>query len=273
MLKLAVIGAQSLLGRELATALESKASVVPLSTGPLSREEEEGDLVIFAPDPVMLEGLDAVVLADTPPEGLLEPFPGRVLDLRSVEKPLGDAMPVLGAWPKGVKALHGRPALEQVLALLPKLIGGLGDVGGTHLRAVAHLGDTGLEGLHAQTLAVLNGEDPDTQVLGYRAAFEAVPQAPRGSLIEVRVPVFHGDLLLLNLRASEGQKLSKLDAPEGVAWVDHAPSSRDVAVSPDLLAHLAPSADGRSAMLVLGFDPILWGVLRPALRVLGLMEG
>ncbi len=273
MLKLAVIGAQSLLGRELATALETRASVAPLTTGPLTREEEEGDLVLFAPTPELVEGLDAVILADTPPEGLLDAFPGRVLDLRpGVEKPLGEAMPVLGGWPAGVRLLHGRPALEQVLALLPKLLSGISEVGGTHLRAVAHLGDAGLEGLHAQTLSVLNGEDPDTGVLGYRAAFEAVPQAPRGNLVEVRVPVFHGDLLLLNLRASEGQKLTRFEAPEGVAWVEHAPSSRDVAVTSELLAHFSPSADGRSGVLVLGFDPILWGVLRPAMRVLGLME-
>ncbi|HJU84471.1 MAG TPA: hypothetical protein VJ600_09690 [Holophagaceae bacterium] len=274
MLKLAVIGAQSLLGRELATALETRASVVPLSTGPLTLEQEEGDLVIFPPEPVMLEGLDVVVLADDPPPGLLDPFQGRILDLRpGVEKPLGEPLPVIGTWPKGAKVLHGRPALEQVLALLPRLVSGLGEVGGTHLRAVAHLGDLGLEGLHAQTLAVLQGEDPDTAVLGYRAAFEAVPQTPRGSLLEVRVPVFHGDLLVLHLRAAEGKVLAKAETPEGVAWMDQPPSSRDVAVTSDLLAHFHPSAEGRTAVLTLGFDPILWGVLRPTMRVLGLMEG
>jgi hypothetical protein len=55
MLKLAVIGAQTLLGRELVNALEAReASVVPLSTGPLTLEEEEGDLVVFAPTPALL---------------------------------------------------------------------------------------------------------------------------------------------------------------------------------------------------------------------------
>ena len=274
MLKLAVIGAQSLVGRELVLALESKASVVPLTTGPLTRDQEVGDLVLFAPAPVMLEGLDAALLVETPPEGFLDGFPGRILDLRPApENPCGQAMPVVGGWPKDERILHGRSALDQVLALLPQLVTGLGEVSGTHLRAVAHLGDAGLEGLHAQTLAVLNGADPDTETLGYRAAFEAVPQMPRGSLMEVRMPVFHGDLLLLHLRAAEGKTLAKLDAPSGVAWIEHPPSSREVAVNSDLLAHFSPVSEGRSAVLTLGFDPILWGVLRPAMRLFGLMEG
>lgn len=274
MLKLAVIGAQTLLGRELVGALEPQdCSVLPLATGTLTREEEEGDLVMFAPIPALLEGLDAVILVDTPqdPE-LLAAFPGRILDLREEADPkaAGDPTPLAGTWPPTVLRYRGRPALDQVLALLPKLVSGLGEVGGTHLRSVAHLGDRGVDGLVAQSHAVMHGEDPNTEALGYRQAFELVPQAPRGSLLEVRTPTFHGDLLILTLRAAEGQSLAKLDAPEGVKWVEAPPSSRDVAVSSELLAHLAPGPEGRTALLTLGFDPILWGVLRPTLRLLGL---
>jgi hypothetical protein len=89
--------------------------------------------------------------------------------------------------------------------------------------------------------------------------------------MEIRVPSFHGDLLVLQVRAAEGQCLVKKEAPGGVKWVESAPSSRDVAVSSDLLAYADLSADGKAAMLTLGFDPVLWGVLRPAMRVLGLM--
>jgi len=277
MLKLAVIGAQTLLGRELVGALEaSDASVVPLSTGPLTLAEEEGDLVMFAPDPALLEGLDVVLVADTPGPGQLDTFHGRLLDLRPEPDAKMEPMPLAGPWPKEAPALRARPALEQVLALLPSLVDHLGEVAGTHLRPVAWLGDRGLDGLVEQTLSVLNGEDPDPAKLGYRQAFEVVPVPPlagKGRLMEIRVPVFHGDLLVLHLRAQEGQTLAKKGAPLGVRWVDAPPSSRDVAVSPDLLAHLEPSADGRSATLTLGFDPILWGILRPAMRVLGLMEG
>jgi len=275
MLKLAVIGAQTLLGRELVNALEAReASVVPLSTGPLTVEEEIGDLVVFAPSQLLLEGLDAVILADTPDPVLLAEFPGRILDLRAEPEAKTEPMPLAGPWPKDVKALRGRPALEQVLALLPSLLDGLGDVGGTHLRSVAWMGDRGLDGLVEQTLAVLNGEDPDLAKLGYRQAFEVVPVTPpagRGRLMEVRVPSFHGDLLILQIRAAEGKALAKKDAPAGVKWVDHAPSSRDVAVCADLLAHLDQAPDGKAAMVTLGFDPVLWGILRPAMRVLGLM--
>lgn len=276
MLKLAVIGAQTLLGRELVGALEAQdASVVPLSIGALTLEEEEGDLVVFAPDRALLEGLDAVVLADSPDPEFLAAFPGRILDLRAEPDPKTDPMPLAGSWPKGAKVLRGRPALEQVLALLPTLLKGLGDVGGTHLRSVAWMGDRGLDGLVEQTLAVLNGEDPDLAKLGYRQAFEVVPVAPaagKGRLLEIRVPSFHGDLLVLQIRAAEGQTLVKNEAPAGVSWVDAPPSSRDVAVSANLLAHLDVASDGKAGVLTLGFDPVLWGVLRPTLRVLDLMN-
>ncbi|MBK9797414.1 MAG: hypothetical protein IPP58_13135 [Holophagaceae bacterium] len=275
MLKLAVIGAQTLLGRELVGALEAReASVLPLSIGALTVEEEVGDLVVFAPSRLLLEGLDAVILADTPDMELLEGFPGRILDLRPEPEGRIEALPLTGPWPEGVKSLRGRPALEQVLALIPSLLEGVGEVAGTHLRSVAWMGDRGLDGLVEQTLAVLNGEDPDLTKMGYRAAFEVVPVTPvvgKGRLMEIRVPSFHGDLLILHLRAAEGKTLAKLEAPGGAKWVDSAPSSRDVAISAELLAHLDLTGDGRAAVLSLGFDPVLWGVLRPTLRVFGLM--
>jgi hypothetical protein len=275
MLKLAVIGAQTLLGRELVLALEAReASVLPLSIGALTVEEEVGDLVVFAPSRLLLEGLDAVILADTPDFELLEGFPGRILDLRPEPEARIEALPLAGPWPPDTKSLRGRPAVEQVLALIPSLLDGLGEVGGTHLRSVAWLGDRGLDGLVEQTLAVLNGEDPDLTKMGYRQAFEVVPVTPvvgKGRLMEIRVPSFHGDLLILQIRAGEGQVLTKKEAPVGVKWVDSAPSSRDVAISPDLLAYVDFSGDGKAAVLTLGFDPVLWGVLRPTMRVFGLM--
>ena len=275
MLKLAVIGAQSLLGRELVSALEAcEASVVPLSVGALTVDEEVGDLVVFAPSQLLLEGLDAVLLVATPDPALLEGFPGRILDLRAEPEARIDAAPLAGTWPQGTKSLRGRPALEQVLALIPSLVEGVGEVGGTHLRSVAWLGDRGLDGLVEQTLAVLNGEDPQPGKLGYRQAFEVVPVSPvvgKGRLMEIRVPSFHGDLLVLQVRAQEGHTLAKKEAPAGVQWVDAAPSSRDVAVSADLLAHFDLASDSTAAVLTLGFDPVLWGVLRPTLRLLGLM--
>jgi hypothetical protein len=273
MLKLAVVGAQTLLGRELVQSLEPQdCSVLPLSTGALTQAEEDGDLVVFAPVPSLLEGLDVVILADTPqdPE-LFAAFSGRILDLREEPDAKLDPMPLSGTWPKGVKAFRGRPALEQVLALLPSLVDGCAEVAGTHLRSVACLGDRGLEGLMEQSVAVLNGQDPDTEKLGYRAAFEVVPQAPRGSLIEVRVPAFHGDLLVLHLRGNEGIALVQKEAPAGVRWTEAPPSSREVAVSSDLLAHLTLTSAGRTGLLTLGYDPILWGILRPTLRLLGVM--
>ena len=272
MLKLAVIGAQTLLGRELVQALEAQeCSVLPLSTGPLTEAQETGDLVVFAPEPALLEGLDLVILAATPADpAMVDDFPGRLLDLREEPEKSLEPMPLTGGWPEGQRALRGRPALEMVLTLLPGLVEGLGEVSGTHLRSVASLGDHGLEGLSQQTVAVLRGDDPDTESLGYRAAFEVVPQVPRGALIEVRVPVFHGDLLILHLRAEEGRSLKALPAREGVEWTERPPTSREVAVSSDLLAHLALGGEGRTGILTLGFDPILWGVLRPVLRLLEL---
>ncbi len=272
MLKLAVVGAQTLVGRELVSALEPQdCSVLPLATGPMSRADEEDDIVVFAPEPALLEGLDVAILVDSPQDpDLLEAFPGRVLDLREGADAKLDPMPLSGAWPAGTMKLRGRGALEQVLALLPQLVGGVGEVSGTHLKSVAALGDRGLEALLQQTAEVLQGEDPDIEALGYRAAFEVIPQVARGSLMEVRVPVFHGDLLILHLRAAEGRSLAKMEAPAGVRWAEAPPSSREVAVSSELLAHLSLNPEATGGMLTLGFDPILWGTLRPTLRVLGL---
>ncbi len=264
MLKLAVFGAQTLLGRELVEVLETRdCSVLPLGTGPLTEAQEEADLVMFAPTPALLEGLDAVILADTPivPE-MLEVFPGRILDLRETPEEILPPVPLSGGWPEGVRALRGRPSIEQVLAVIPQLVTGITGLAGTHLCSVAHLGEKGLDGLLAQSWAVLQGEEPDTTELGYRAAFEIHPQVGRGHFVEVRVPVFHGDLLILHLTGSD---LVKKEAPEGCLWVDTPPTSRQVAVSKDLLAHLSPSPTG--GVLTLGFDAVLWGSLRPVMRL------
>jgi hypothetical protein len=272
MLKIAVIGAGSLLGRELVDTLEPReCSVLPLSHGPMTRDEEFSDLVMFAPEASLLEGIELVLLAETPsaPE-LLSGYQGRILDLRAEPEASLDPMPLAGPWPKGKLALRGRPAMEQVLGLIPKLVEGLGEVSGTHLQSVSYLGDRGVDGLMEQTAAIFKGEDPDIEKLGYRAAFEVVPQEPRGRMITVKVPTFHGDLLILHLRAAEGRTLNRLEAPQGVEWREHPASSREVAVSPFLLAHFAPAEEGRAGTLTLGFDPILWGVLRPILRLLEL---
>lgn len=274
MLKLAIIGAQTLLGRELTKVLEAvETSVLPLTMGPLSLEQEEGDLVVFAPDPVLLKGLDLVIQVETPDDPrLLDGFPGRILDLREDADPKvsGAPMPQAGEWPPTVLRYRGRPALEQALAMVHALVDGVGSVSGTHLRGVACLGERGIQGLLEQTEAVLAGQDPDTEKLGYRAAFEVLPLMPRGDLLEVRVPVFHGDLLVLHLRATGNGKLAAKPAPNGVLWREAPPSSRDVAVSIEALAHLTLAEDGQSGWLTFGYDPILWGTLRPTLRLLGL---
>lgn len=272
MLKIAVIGAGSLLGRELVEALESReCSVLPLAAGPTSPEEEAGDVVMFAPEPSLLEEIEVIILAETPQEaGYLSGFKGRILDLRPEADPGLVPLPLAGGWPGGVTALRNRPAVEQVLALLGQLVDGLDEVGGTYLRSVAYLGERGLEGLMEQTVSILKGEDPDTAKLGYRAAFEVIPQAARGRFVEVRVPAFHGDLLVLHLTAAPGGKLARREAPQGVRWAENPPSSRDVAVSAELLAHLSLAEEGRAGVLTLGFDPILWGTLMPVFRVLEL---
>ena len=272
MLKLAVIGAGTLTGRELVAALEAReCSVLPLAAGPLSVAEEAGELVMFAPEAALLEDIELVILAETPSAAdLLAGYRGRILDLRRDADPSLEPMPLAGPWPQGHTRLLGRPALEQVLAIVPQLVEGVGEAACTHLQSVAHLGDRGVDGLMEQTAAILRGEDPDTVKLGYRAAFEVVPGPPRGRMITVQVPAFHGDLLILHLKAAEGRTLARLDAPQAVEWRDRPPTSREVAVSPFLLAHFAPAEEGRAGILTLGFDPILWGVLMPTLRLLEL---
>jgi aspartate-semialdehyde dehydrogenase len=268
MLKLAVIGTQTLLGRELVEVLETReCSVLPLAAGPTTKQDEDGDLVVFAPEPYLLENLDIVILADTPQDSeILNNFKGRILDLRSDDIAVGDPLPLSGTWPKGTKRIKGRPALEQVLAIVSSLVDGITDLSGVHLCSIACLGDRGILGLAAQSRAVLEGVEPDETILGYRAAFEAIPQTPRGNLTEVRVPTFHGDILILNLKG----KLTVKEAPNNVKWTDAPPTSREVAVTNLLLAHYAAGTTGQNATLTLGFDPILWGILQPIMRLLEL---
>ena len=197
---------------------------------------------------------------------MLNDFQGRILDLRNGDVADGEPWPLAGPWPGGVRRIKGRPALEQVLAFLPSLVDGISDLSGVYLRSAACLGDRGVQGLAAQSRAILEGVEPDETILGYRAAFEAVPQAPRGSLTEVRIPTFHGDLLILNLRGS----LKVKEAPKNVQWLDKPPTSREVAVTNMLLAHYAAGSANQGATLTLGFDPILWGVLQPIMRMLEL---
>ena len=97
MLKIAVIGAGTLLGRELVDTLEPReCSVLPLSHGPTTVEEELSDVVMFAPSPALLEEIELVILAETPqaPE-LLEGFQGAILDLRANANP---ALPPGTSW-------------------------------------------------------------------------------------------------------------------------------------------------------------------------------
>jgi aspartate-semialdehyde dehydrogenase len=268
MLKIAVIGAQTLLGREVVGALETReCSVLPLAAGPTSIQDEEGDIVVFAPSPNLVEGLDLIILAETPiNQEMLRGFSGRILDMREGEEAAGEPMPLAGPWPKKAKRLKGRPAIEQVLAMVPDLVEGISGLSGIHLSSVASLGDRGIHGLAAQTRAILEGSEPDDNQLGYRAAFEAIPLTPRGSITEVRLPVFHGDMLILHL---EGDLKTK-EAPENAKWVEKPPTSREAAVSNTLLAHFAKGATPQSATLMLGFDPILWGKLLPTMRLLEL---
>ena len=66
------------------------------------------------------------------------------------------------------------------------------------------------------------------------------------------------------------QVLRRLEAPLGVEWQETPATSRQVAVSPNLLAHFEAAEEGRAGVLTLGYDPILWGVLMPILRLLEL---
>lgn len=272
MRKIAVIGAGTLSGRELVKALEasSDCSVLPLSCGALTRDEEFGDLVVFEPQAALLEGIELVILMESliVPE-LLAGFSGNILDFRVEADSFLELVPLTSVWPKGIRNLRARPALEHVLAVVPKLVKSVGEISGTHLQSVAHLGDRGVEGLMEQTVAILKGENPELDKLGYRGAFEIVPCVPVGRMIQVRVPSFHGDLLILYVRAKDGQYLSPIeDLPKGVEWKECPPTSREVAVNSNLLAHISLVNEGREAVLTLGFDPILWGILRPVLSLL-----
>src|ERR1035437_7603365 len=97
MRKIAVIGAGTLSGRELVKALEasSDCSVLPLSFGALTRDEEFGDLVVFEPQAALLEGIELVILMESlvVPE-LLAGFSGNILDFRVEADSFLDLVPL-----------------------------------------------------------------------------------------------------------------------------------------------------------------------------------
>ena len=269
MLKIAVVGAQDILGQELVRTLEAHhCSVLPLASGPLTKEQEENDIVAFAPTRDLIKGYDAVILAQPEPVGLLDEFLGRVLDV-TADASRGTPAPLTGPWGPENR-LFVRPAVEQILLLLPHLVENLGTVSGVYLRSVSHRGELGLMELHQQSVAVLQGEEPDSTQLGYRAAFEVVPQKPKGRITDVFTPTFHGDLLVLNLVNLEKRMTKKTNLPGQVKWADTPPTSRDVATRSEVLVYADLDAAGQYATLVIGFDAILWGVLQPMVRLLSL---
>lgn len=269
MLKIAVVGAQDILGQELVRTLEAHhCSVLPLASGPLTKEQEENDIVAFTPTPELIKDYDAIILAQPEPKGLLDKFSGRVLDVTS-DASRGTPAPLVGAWGTENR-LFVRPAVEQILLLLPGLIENFGTVSGVYLRSVSHRGETGLMELHQQSVAVLQGEEPGTAPLGYRAAFELVPQKPKGRITDIFTPTFHGDILVLNL-INPDKLMSKItNAPDQVVWVDTPPTSRDASTRSEALAYADLDSSGHYATLIIGFDAILWGVLRPMIRLLSL---
>ncbi len=269
MLKIAVVGAQDILGQELVRTLEMHhCSVLPLASGPLTKEQEENDIVAFAPTPELIQDYDAVILAKPEPTGLLDQFSGRILDVTAGAS-RGVPAPLTGSWGDD-KRVFVRPAVEQILLLLPQLVENLASISGVYLRSVSHRGESGLMELHQQSVAVLQGEEPDITPLGYRAAFEVVPQKPKGRIIDILTPTFYGDLLVLHLVNLQKTMSKKIDAPPQVLWVDTPPTSRDVATRSEVLVYADVDSSGQYVTLVIGFDPILWGVLQPMVRLLSL---
>ena len=113
MLKIAVVGAQDILGQELVRTLEAHhCSVLPLASGPLTKEQEENDIVAFSPTPELIKDYDAIILAQPEPRGLLDKFSGRVLDVTS-DASRGIPAPLKGAWGTENR-LFVRPAVEQI---------------------------------------------------------------------------------------------------------------------------------------------------------------
>lgn len=269
--KIAVVGAQSLFGQEIVRGLEQQhCSVLPLASTTLTREQEEEEIVAFTPTPELVEGFELMVLVSDPPEGLLDTFKGKVLDIRS-RATLGNPAPLTGQWPSSERILFLRPAVDTAIATLPSLFGEIAELSGVHLKSMAHQGELGILELHQQSIAVLQGEEPDSTLLGYRAAFELIPHSPRGKLIEVLTPTFHGDLLCMMIKPSPGALIPKVQPNvEGVVWLQHPPTSREIATQSQLFVYVAHDDQGASAQVILGFDAILYGVLRPLFRLLDL---
>jgi aspartate-semialdehyde dehydrogenase len=163
---------------------------------------------------------------------------------------LNDAEVAAGA-ARGVVASPTGPVVTLALALAPiQRQAGVARVAVTILFAASGSGRAGVRQLEKELVALLNGEEPDPSDLSHRVGFNLVPQVgdfgPGGGTAEeeavgaslrrllgapglaatataVRVPVFYGHLLVVNLRTER-----PLDAEAARALLRAAPGVKVV---------------------------------------------
>lgn len=273
MIKIAVLGANTFIGRELVNALEHfECSVLPLHCEETASGLDNYDEVLFAPDQALLKNIDVVIVVKKHKSNLLSDYTGRILYIDDNDGNCDNSADIsnTGLWPDNKQILQIKSVLYQILTVAKDIVHNVDFLNGVYLQSVAHLGDDGVHGLMSQSVDILNGNEPKLEKLGYRAAFEVIPSLPINNITYVKTPTFHGDILILHLIAKDGKQLKLVNNnTHNIKWCDRPPTSREVATSANILANFTLLNNNHTAVLTLGFDPILWGIISPIVKLLG----
>jgi len=189
---MAVLGATGILGKQLLEALEAKG-LPSESLTLLASERSEGEEVSYGGDslwiermgPTALKGIDLALLAL--PRGVAaqavlwaEQAGIGVMDFSGGSPP---QIPLLSPhalgkegpqWPSGKPQVSLASPLAQVLACMLFPLKPFGRIEATALCGAACLGQAGVRALEKQTLALLNGREPEVEG-GHRQAFNLLP--------------------------------------------------------------------------------------------------
>lgn len=325
--KLAIVGAAGTIGAEVLRTLEEEGVEVR-GLALLDRSEAVGEelsafgeeLPIEELGPKSFAGIDvALFLPGAPVEALASArTAGAVVIDASGHSAADRSVPLIAPAlndedleelpPSRTVALPLPAAAQLAAALLPlQAKAGIARVTAVSLEPASSRGTPGVEELSEQTVALLNGRDPEARgQFPHRLAFNVVPQVgaidatgesageaaavaqarrllggelPPVALTRVVVPVFHGSLQLLSvatarpLGADDARTLYR-DSP-GVKVLDE--GATGVYPMPMLalgdeaihVGRIRATADGLGLLTVT--DDVYWGVALPAVRLLQLL--
>lgn len=326
-LHIAILGPTTVVGRELVVVLREEE--IPIASLRLvGSEEEVGESVEYEDEafkvepfaPGCFDGIDVVLvppLADVPADWLQEAAAAGAVRIdasgRDPEAPLlfpginDEEIDELDALRGKAIAVPTSSAAQLAAVLLPlEAKAGLRRVDVVSLEAVSGFGVPGMEELSMQTVALLNGREPERTVFPHRIAFNLVPQigtfeadgqttserrladevarllgreAPLGSFTQSLAPVFYGTTHFVTVATERpldpAAAREALAGGEGVKLLDEPAEGiypmPTLAVGDEALhvGRIRQTAAGLSLLSVA--DNLRWGTVVPMVRLMRLL--